>query len=117
MWCDTLGIEQVGVRDNFFDVGGDSIRGAIFINRLQERLGEIVHVVVIFTMPSVEQLAQYLDKEYPAAVSRLFGEVTPFEETAIATPVTGTVDAAMVAEVRRLIRPLPPPAESVPASA
>src|SRR5262249_3986609 len=50
MWCDILGVEQVGVRDNFFDLGGDSIRGAIFINQLQERLGEIVHVVVIFTM-------------------------------------------------------------------
>ena len=77
MWCEILGIEQVGICDNFFDLGGDSIRGAIFINRLQERLGEIVHVVVIFTMPSVEQLAQYLDKEYAAAVSRLLGENAP----------------------------------------
>ena len=117
MWCEILGIEQVGVRDNFFDLGGDSIRGAIFINRLQERLGEIVHVVIIFTMPSVEQLAQYLDKEYTAAVSRLFGEAPPrdFEATApvvTATAVTATVDEKMLAEVRRLIRPLPPRASS-----
>jgi amino acid adenylation domain-containing protein len=109
MWCEILGLEQVGVRDNFFDLGGDSIRGAIFINRLQERLGEIVHVVVIFTMPSVEQLAQYLEKEYTAAVSRLFGEAPHgVESTTIAAPVTATVDETMLAEVRRLIRPLPP---------
>jgi amino acid adenylation domain-containing protein len=119
MWCEILGVEQVGVRDNFFDLGGDSIRGAIFINRLQERLGEIVHVVVIFTMPSVEQLAQYLDKEYTAAVARLVGEGAPrgFEAAAIATPVSATVDATMLAEVRRLIRPLPPRAERALASA
>src|ERR1051326_6541160 len=44
MWCDILGIEQVGVCDNFFDLGGDSIRGAVFINQLQERLARVVHV-------------------------------------------------------------------------
>ncbi len=105
MWCEILGLEQVGVRDNFFDLGGDSIRGAIFINRLQERLGEIVHVVIIFTMPSIEQLAQYLEKEYAAAVSRLLGDDVPIEATP--TPVTSTVDETMLADVRRLIRPLP----------
>jgi amino acid adenylation domain-containing protein len=109
MWCEILGVEQVGVRDNFFDLGGDSIRGAIFINQLQERLGEIVHVVVIFTMPSVEQLAEYLDKEYAVAVSRLVGESA---STTIATPSTATVNATMLAEVKQLIRPLPPQADS-----
>src|SRR5215218_447574 len=108
MWCEILGIEQVGVRDNFFDLGGDSIRGAIFINRLQERLGEIVHVVVIFTMSSVEQLAQYLDKEYTEAVSRHFGADARQELEETATQVTATVDAMMLAEVKQMIRPLPP---------
>jgi amino acid adenylation domain-containing protein len=109
MWREILGIEQVGVGDNFFDLGGDSIRGAIFVNRLQERLGEIVHVVVIFTMPTVEQLAQYLAREYAAAVSRLVGEGTPrqFEAAASAAPSSATVNETMLAEVKRLIRPLP----------
>jgi aryl carrier-like protein len=114
MLCETLRIEQVGVRDNFFDLGGDSIRGAIFINRLQQRLGEIVHVVIIFTMPTIEQLAQYLDKEYAVAVSRLFGDAAA-HETMVAAPVTAMVDATMLAEVRRLIRPLPPRVKSAAA--
>src|SRR6185369_10185856 len=82
---------------------------AIFINQLQERLGEIVHVVVIFTMPSVEQLAQYLDKEYTAAVSRLVGEDAQEEKSARAS---ATVNATMLAQVKQLIRPLPPRADS-----
>ncbi|HVF51447.1 MAG TPA: amino acid adenylation domain-containing protein, partial [Pyrinomonadaceae bacterium] len=52
MWRELLGIEQVGVEDDFFGLGGDSIKGAIFINRLQERLGEIVHVITIFQSPT-----------------------------------------------------------------
>jgi amino acid adenylation domain-containing protein len=108
MWCEILGVEQVGVRDNFFDLGGDSIRGAIFINQLQERLGEIVHVVVIFTMPSVERLADYIDKEYATAALRLVGEDERHEFGETARRVTATVDAKMLAEVKQLIRPLPP---------
>jgi amino acid adenylation domain-containing protein len=118
MWREILGIEQVGVGDNFFDLGGDSIRGAIFINRLQERLGEIVHVVVIFTMPTIEELSQYLAEEYTAAVARIVGDDTPqqSEAAAIAAPSAATVNATMLAEVRRLIRPLPSRAENLTAA-
>ncbi len=42
---------RVGVHDDFFALGGNSICGAILINRLQEELGEIVHVVAIFDHP------------------------------------------------------------------
>ena len=50
----SLGLErEVGVHDDFFELGGNSITGAILINRLQEELGEIVHVVAIFDAPTV----------------------------------------------------------------
>src|SRR6185503_12392583 len=44
LWSDVLGVEHIGIHDDFFDLGGDSIKGVMFIDRLQERLGEIVHV-------------------------------------------------------------------------
>ncbi len=67
-----LGVETVGVQDNFFELGGNSITGAILINRLQQRLGEIVHVVAIFDAPTVEGLAGFLVESYPEAVERLW---------------------------------------------
>jgi acyl-coenzyme A synthetase/AMP-(fatty) acid ligase len=48
LWQPTLGLKQIGVNDNFFDIGGNSLKGAILINRLQELLGEYVYVVAIF---------------------------------------------------------------------
>jgi hypothetical protein len=36
MWRETLGLERIGVRDDFFNLGGDSIKGAVFINSLRE---------------------------------------------------------------------------------
>jgi amino acid adenylation domain-containing protein len=73
LWQPVLGLNEVGVNDNFFDVGGDSIKGAILINRLQQLLGEYVYVVAIFDAPTVAQLAAYLRRHYPTAVNRLCG--------------------------------------------
>ncbi|HEV2846615.1 MAG TPA: amino acid adenylation domain-containing protein, partial [Thermoanaerobaculia bacterium] len=67
---DVLGIEHVGATDHFFELGGNSITGAVLINRLQQELGQIVQVVVIFDHPTVESLAAYLEAEHLAEVKQ-----------------------------------------------
>src|SRR3954451_13869999 len=73
LWSELLGVQAVGIHDDFFALGGNSITGAVLINRLQERLGEIVHVVVIFDAPTVARMSAHLAREHAAAVSRVFG--------------------------------------------
>jgi len=99
-----LGLEQVGVEDNFFELGGDSIKGAVFINRLQEALGQYIYVVAIFDAPTIARLAVYLKENYPEAVGRLFCEET---ETGVEAPCQG-IDAAKVRTLREAITPLAP---------
>ncbi len=67
LWTDVLGVEHIGIHDDFFDLGGDSIKGVIFINRLQERLGKIVHVVNIFNAPTIASFAKYLEAQHSDA--------------------------------------------------
>ncbi|MCB1036343.1 MAG: amino acid adenylation domain-containing protein, partial [Acidobacteria bacterium] len=74
LWRDVLEGVELGVTDNFFRVGGNSIRGAILVNRLQETLGETLHVVTIFDAPTIAQLADFLLARFPAAVARTWGE-------------------------------------------
>jgi len=105
---------EIGALDDFFALGGTSISGAVLINRLQETLGEIVQVVVIFDHSTVESLAAYVRDEHPAAAARLWGVAAEAGEAEIA-PV-GPVE---VAEMRRLIvegRPSPPDPLSHPHS-
>jgi amino acid adenylation domain-containing protein len=103
--AEVLGLapQQVSVEDSFFEIGGDSIRGAILINRLQKKLSQIVHVVALFDHPTVAGLAAYLMRDYPEAVARLWGLDLQSE----AAP-TGRIGVAEVARLREIIPPLSP---------
>ncbi len=39
LWAETLDVERVGVEDDFFSLGGDSILGAELLARIAERHG------------------------------------------------------------------------------
>ncbi|MEA2563042.1 MAG: hypothetical protein QOH06_4546, partial [Acidobacteriota bacterium] len=104
---------EVGIEDDFFELGGNSITGAILINRLQEVLGEIVHVVVIFDAPTIERMAAYLIGNHTEAVARVWGEESLGGAVAGRERVE-RIDIASVEQMRGLIRPLPPLARSGP---
>jgi hypothetical protein len=108
MWCEVLKVDRVGTHDNFFELGGDSIQGAILVNKLQDRLGEVVHVLTLFDAQTVSDLSAYLREHYPAAVARLCG-TEPAPEAAPARPAR-RLGPAEVAEFERLVtagRPRP----------
>jgi amino acid adenylation domain-containing protein len=69
LWREVLGTERLLLTANFFEAGGDSIKAAVIVNRLQQRLNRIIHVVTIFDAPTVEQYAAYLEQEYGDAVA------------------------------------------------
>src|SRR6185436_17424932 len=56
IWCEVLGLEQVGVHDNFFHLGGDSILSIQVIARANE-LGLRLTPKQLFQHPSIAQLA------------------------------------------------------------
>ncbi|HEY3572046.1 MAG TPA: amino acid adenylation domain-containing protein [Thermoanaerobaculia bacterium] len=107
LWSELLGVEAVGIHDDFFAMGGNSITGAVLINRLQERLGEIVHVVVLFDAPTVARMGAHLEREHAAAVSRVFGLTLDGAEEG---PGGGRIGEAEIARFRELIVPLAAPA-------
>lgn len=61
IWEDVFKISPIGIHDNFFKLGGDSIKGIRIVNRIQAWLEEVVHVTVLFTSPTIAELAKLLE--------------------------------------------------------
>jgi amino acid adenylation domain-containing protein len=71
IWGKVLRVEDIGVEDGFFDLGGNSIQAALVTNQLQQRLGEPVAVAALFETPTIAGFADYLRKQFAAAVLAL----------------------------------------------
>ena len=65
LWCEVLGLQQVGTNDNFFDVGGTSILSLQIAARLSTELGQPLRAVKLYEYPTIRGLAQYLTQSYP----------------------------------------------------
>jgi acyl carrier protein len=61
-WREILGLEQIGKHDNFFALGGDSLRATQVVVRLVKALNFEIPPMLIFQMPTVAQLAAGLDQ-------------------------------------------------------
>ncbi|HEV2734193.1 MAG TPA: amino acid adenylation domain-containing protein [Longimicrobiaceae bacterium] len=60
VWQEVLGVERVGMDDNFFDLGGHSLLLTRVQSRLRERLPDEVSLVSMFTYTTVRSLAEHL---------------------------------------------------------
>jgi SagB-type dehydrogenase family enzyme len=58
-----LQIEQVGIHQNFFDLGGTSIHMVRILNRVRSEFGRDVPITEIFRHPSISSLAGYLSEQ------------------------------------------------------
>jgi ubiquinone/menaquinone biosynthesis C-methylase UbiE len=65
IWAEVMGLERVGVTQNFFDLGGTSLMLEHVQVRLEELLGGDVALTLLFQHPTVESLAAALER--PAA--------------------------------------------------
>jgi acyl carrier protein len=64
IWQNILGIEKVGIQDNFFEIGGTSLKGIQIIAQLRRELNISIPVVKLFESPTISSMARMLgDKE------------------------------------------------------
>jgi amino acid adenylation domain-containing protein len=59
IWSGILG-HPVGINDNFFKMGGHSLKATILMSKIYRELNVNVPVITIFKKPTIRQLAQYI---------------------------------------------------------
>jgi acyl carrier protein len=60
VWCEILGIDRVGVDQNFFDLGGHSLAMVRVQRRLAEELATEIPLVHLFRYPTVAAVARHI---------------------------------------------------------
>ena len=66
-WKSVFGVDTVNDDDNFFEVGGDSIKGVQLVGWLTQK-GLKLDMLKIYTAPTVEELVDALEETQPMAV-------------------------------------------------
>jgi amino acid adenylation domain-containing protein len=67
IWAEVLGRARVGVKENFFDLGGHSLLLVQVQARLSEALDRKISIVDLFRFPTVAALAEHLGGEVEGA--------------------------------------------------
>ncbi|MFF3747776.1 non-ribosomal peptide synthetase [Streptomyces kronopolitis] len=69
VWAEVLGHPRIGVDDNFFDVGGHSMRLLAVQRRLAARLERTIPIVDLYGHPTVAALARHLGDTHAGPVA------------------------------------------------
>ncbi|MED4786968.1 amino acid adenylation domain-containing protein [Bacillus atrophaeus] len=63
IWKDVLAHSDLGIKDNFFDVGGHSLKVLQLIHQINAVLGIKMHYHVVYDCPTIETMARVIQAE------------------------------------------------------
>jgi amino acid adenylation domain-containing protein len=63
VWESVLGVQDVGVADNFFDLGGHSMTAVRMFVEVEKATGRNLPLATLFEAPTIERLAARLDRD------------------------------------------------------
>ncbi|CAA0088885.1 Dimodular nonribosomal peptide synthase [Zhongshania aliphaticivorans] len=84
LWCEVFEVEQVGINDSFFDLGGDSLTAARMVAKLRELLKRDIPLAAVFEASTIAELSEQIEKQ--EAVDPL-GMILPLKSTGTSAPL------------------------------
>ncbi|TKI15898.1 amino acid adenylation domain-containing protein, partial [Lysinibacillus sphaericus] len=63
IWSDVLQIRKIGILDNFFEVGGHSLKATILTSRISKNLHVSITLQEIFENPTIKSISQIIEKK------------------------------------------------------
>ena len=63
IWAEILGVKPIGVHDNFFDLGGHSLKATQVVSRLRKVFQSEIPLRHLFEFPTVAELAAVIDSK------------------------------------------------------
>jgi aryl carrier-like protein len=70
VWQRALGMTDVAVNENFFDLGGQSLLMLRVHQQLRQTLGIKLSIVQVFAHPTIAALAYAIEPVFPTAIAK-----------------------------------------------
>ncbi|MBA2582913.1 MAG: amino acid adenylation domain-containing protein, partial [Bacteroidetes bacterium] len=71
IWKEVLSLQQISVTDNFFEIGGHSLRGTILVSQIQRKLKVDVPLRAIFNYPTIRTLSIFIEGQGVSDIKRI----------------------------------------------
>ncbi len=107
-WKDILGINEIGIHDKFFELGGNSLQAGKFVGKVSSDLQEQVFIVSIFNTPTIAEYANFLEKEYQAEVNRFLNKEVVKDENVFKATEQLVLDTTDFRNFEKVIPSSPP---------
>ncbi|NEQ78399.1 MAG: amino acid adenylation domain-containing protein [Okeania sp. SIO2C9] len=81
IWQEVLGIEQIGIHDNFFDLGGHSLMATKVVSRVRQGFGNELTLQGLFESPTIAGIAKNIEvvRQLPQDKTTLISETEEYE--------------------------------------
>ncbi|NIP26446.1 MAG: amino acid adenylation domain-containing protein [Phycisphaerae bacterium] len=63
LWCEGLGLGQVGIYEDFFELGVDSLLAASLFHKIERRFDKKLPLATLFEAPTIAQIADILGQD------------------------------------------------------
>ncbi len=80
IWQSVLGKKPIGIRDNFFEMGGHSLLAARLMHRTGQALGMTLPLAMLFQAPTIEKLAAALQQN---GCSQYWSSLVPIQTSGV----------------------------------
>jgi len=60
IWCEILGIDDIAIDSNFFEIGGDSLLATRIFVCVRDRFEGDIELRALFDFPTIREFCQYL---------------------------------------------------------
>jgi amino acid adenylation domain-containing protein len=63
IWSKVLGVKSIGIKDNFFEVGGHSLLAVSLFNEIERTVGKNLPLSILLQVQTIEEMAAVLSQE------------------------------------------------------
>ncbi len=84
IWEEVLGIEPIGIQNNFFELGGNSLLAVQMLAEVEKQCGKNLPITTLLSSPTIEELAKVLCS---LEEHTMVGDLVPLRRTGTKPPL------------------------------